>query len=86
LCLALNPGAGSARWRGSAASTDRRDLLQAIVETELPLAETRQLVIDELERRYVDHMLGRHRSTRDAAQASGVGVRYFQMLRARFGQ
>ncbi len=72
------------RWRAAGVSGYERDHLRAVVDREMPLVEARQLVVDEFERRYVEHMLSRHGSTRDAAQASGVGVRYFQVLRSRF--
>lgn len=63
---------------------DELDTIGAVVDRELPLVEARDLVVNELERRYVQHMLKRYGNTRDAAQASQVGMRYFQILRARF--
>lgn len=72
-----------ARFGPANLAPGERDYLRAVVDRELPLAEARQLVVGELERRYVDHMLARHGSSRDAARASGVGLRYFQLLRAR---
>lgn len=74
-----------ARWDPVAISGDERDTIGAVVDRELPLVDARQLVVDELERRYVHHMLERYGSTREAARAANVGVRYFQILRARFG-
>ncbi|MFO0738588.1 MAG: sigma 54-interacting transcriptional regulator [Labilithrix sp.] len=73
-----------ARWDPVALSGDETDTIGAVVDRELPLVDARQLVVDELERRYVRHMLARHGSTREAARAADVGVRYFQILRARF--
>jgi DNA-binding NtrC family response regulator len=72
-----------ARFRPADVGPGERDYLRAVVDRELPLPEARQLVVDELERRYIDHMLARHGNSRDAARASGVGLRYFQLLRAR---
>jgi DNA-binding NtrC family response regulator len=72
-----------ARFRPVDLAPGERDYLGAVVARELPLADARQLVVHELERRYVDHMLARHGNSRDAARASGVGLRYFQLLRAR---
>lgn len=71
------------RWRAPGAA-DQVDFIGGVVDRELPLTEARQSVIDEFERRYVAHMLNRHGNTRDAAAASAVGIRYFQILRARF--
>lgn len=68
----------------TALSRDDVDTIGAIVDRELPLAQAKELVIDELERRYVRHMLDRHGTTKDAAAAANVGVRYFQILRAKF--
>jgi two-component system, NtrC family, response regulator HydG len=71
------------RWRTSEQSVMDGDVIGVVVDKELPLPEGRRVVVDEFERRYVTHMLARHGNTRDAARASGVALRYFQLIRAR---
>ena len=70
------PSAG-VRRAGEAAFAD-------VLERELPLAEARGIIIQEFERRYVEHMMARFGNTREAASAAGVAQRYFQILKARF--
>jgi DNA-binding NtrC family response regulator len=51
---------------------------------DLPLVAARQRVIDDFERRYIAHVLGRHGgNVSRAAAASGVARRHFQRLRTR---
>ncbi len=71
------------RWRSGAGLRRGEDFLGAVVEQELPLSDARKLVVEEFERRYVGYMMARHGNSRDAAAASGVALRYFQLLRAR---
>ena len=60
------------------------DVLDQIVKSGQPLPLARQAVVDELERRYVQHMLALHGgNVTRAAAASGIGRRYFQMVRAK---
>lgn len=60
------------------------DFLDRTLALDLPLAVTRQRVVDELERRYVERMLEKHGgSVTKAAQASGIASRYFRLLRAK---
>jgi DNA-binding NtrC family response regulator len=60
------------------------DVIARVIAEGLPLSRSRELVVDEFERRYVQNVLERHQgdATR-AAQASGIARRYFQLLRAR---
>jgi two-component system response regulator HydG len=60
------------------------DSIARVIAEGLPLSRSRELVVDEFERRYVENVLERHQgdATR-AAQASGIARRYFQLLRAR---
>jgi two-component system response regulator HydG len=60
------------------------DLIARVIKLGLPLSRSRELVVDDFERRYVQAVLDRHQgdATR-AAQASGIARRYFQLLRAR---
>jgi DNA-binding NtrC family response regulator len=61
-----------------------RDLVEQILDLEQPLAPSRQRLVDEFERRYVERMLERHGGNIGrAAEASGIARRYFQILRAR---
>ncbi len=53
----------------------------------LPLAEARQRVVLEFERRYVRSLLERHSgNVTHAADSAGVARRYFQILKARLGK
>jgi DNA-binding NtrC family response regulator len=64
-----------------------RDLIDSVLDLDLPLAPARQRVIEEFERRYVERMLSRHEgNVGRAAAASGIARRYFQILRARAGK
>jgi DNA-binding NtrC family response regulator len=71
------------RWREDAVRKVGDDSFHAVLGRELRLSEARDVVVEEFERRYVEYMLERHGSTKDAAKASGVAQRYFQLLRAR---
>jgi DNA-binding NtrC family response regulator len=60
------------------------DSLEEALARGLSLPQTRQLVSDELERRYVKRILARHGGNlARAAAASGLALRYFRLLRAR---
>lgn len=73
-----------APWRSEEARRrDAGDFAASVIDQELPLGEARKLVIDDFERRYVSYMITRFGNTRDAAAASGVALRYLQLLRAR---
>jgi DNA-binding NtrC family response regulator len=62
----------------------REDVIQRVIQLGLPLSRSRELVVDEFERRYVQTVLDRHGGdATKAAQASGIARRYFQLLRAR---
>jgi transcriptional regulator with GAF, ATPase, and Fis domain len=55
-------------------------------DIEKPLAVTREIAVQELERRYVEQMLAAFGGrTAEAAAKAGVTRRYLNMLRARFG-
>jgi DNA-binding NtrC family response regulator len=60
------------------------DFLDGVLAKELVLADARELVLDEFERRYVEHALRAHGGnvTRAAASA-GVARRYFHVLRTK---
>ncbi|HEX8795732.1 MAG TPA: sigma 54-interacting transcriptional regulator [Polyangiaceae bacterium] len=60
------------------------DLLARALASDLPFPRARDLVLEEFERRYVSRLLDEHHGdVAAAAAASGIGRRYFQMLRAR---
>jgi transcriptional regulator with GAF, ATPase, and Fis domain len=63
------------------------DYLSHILAQRLPLANARQMVICELERRYVAQVLADNEgNVARAAEASGIGRRYFNMLRSKLGK
>lgn len=60
------------------------DLIDKIVRSGQSMTAARQKVVDEFERRYTSHMLELHGgNVTRAAAASGIGRRYFQMVRAK---
>jgi DNA-binding NtrC family response regulator len=68
----------------SASVAPRSDWLEQILAERMPLALTRERVVREFERRYLEHALARHEgNVTRAAKESGVALRYFQLLRAR---
>ena len=68
---------------GEAAST-APDVIEAVLQADLPLSRARARVIEAFERRYVERVCARHGgNVARAAAASGVARRYFQLLRAR---
>jgi two-component system response regulator HydG len=70
--------------RGDEPGDAEADLMQQVLEKDLPLTAARQLVIDEFERRYIERVLSRHGgNVVHAAAASGLARRYFQILRAK---
>jgi DNA-binding NtrC family response regulator len=66
------------------AEVDPGDFIDRAVTAGRSLPVTRQLCIDEVERRYIRHVVAVHGgNVARAAAASGIGLRYFQMLRAK---
>lgn len=66
------------------ATTPQADAIEAIIRSGLPMTAARQKVIDDFERRYTTFMLAQHGgNVTRAAAASGIGRRYFQMVRAK---
>ncbi len=63
------------------------DVVDQVLELGLPLSQSRDLVVEDFEKRFIDRMLSVHGgdATR-AAQASGIARRYFQLLRTRLGR
>jgi two-component system, NtrC family, response regulator HydG len=73
------PEATVARSSGSSS-----DAIERVLSMELPLPRARAELVEEFERRYVEAVLDRHDgNVTRAAAASGLALRYFQLLRAR---
>lgn len=62
------------------------DYAEAILAANLPLSIARQRMIEDFERRYVERVLAAHGgNVSQAARASGLARRYFQILRNKIG-
>jgi two-component system response regulator HydG len=60
------------------------DVIERVLAKDLPLPRARAELVEEFERRYVQRVLDRHGgSVSRAASASGIALRYFQLLKAR---
>ena len=60
------------------------DMVERVLEQDLPLVRAREIVVHEFEQRYVKRVLARYDgNVVRAAAASGIARRYFQILRAR---
>jgi len=67
-----------------AAPGDGGDLVEGVLRQNLPLPRARAEMVAEFERRYVKRVLEMHGgSVARAAAASGIALRYFQLLKAR---
>jgi DNA-binding NtrC family response regulator len=61
------------------------DVIDEVLDAGLSLPLSREAVVKEFERRYVERVLARHGgNVVRAAEASGIARRYFQILRARY--
>ncbi|MFO0740140.1 MAG: sigma 54-interacting transcriptional regulator [Labilithrix sp.] len=85
--VALGPDAaeeyGSKLTAHATPSALRENVIAKTLELDLPLAAARQLVVRELERRYVERALSQHDgNVTRAAAASGLTRRYFHLLMA----
>ena len=90
--LALGDIAPSSPWLNEAANeaaneagpAGASDIVDHILEQDLPLPRAREKIVEEFERRYVERIVQAHGgNVSRAAAASGIGHRYFQKLRAR---
>jgi DNA-binding NtrC family response regulator len=79
------PPTGATGALGTPASPeDEADLVDGILRMNLSLIESRQRLVEEFERRYVERVLERHGgSVSKAATASGIAKRYFQRIKSR---
>ena len=69
---------------GSSRGAASEDFIQSVLERDLPLLRARERVLDEFHRRYVERVVAQHDgNVTQAARASGIAHRYFQVLRAR---
>ncbi len=63
------------------------DVIERVLAMNLPLPRARAEVVEEFERRYVQEVLARYDgNVARAASASGIALRYFQLIKARRGQ
>ncbi|WP_394829884.1 sigma 54-interacting transcriptional regulator [Pendulispora albinea] len=75
---------GGASTQRSTRPSDPGDVIADVIACGLPLPRARERVLEAFERRYVKHLVDKHRgNVARAAAASGVALRYFQVLRAR---
>lgn len=71
-------------YRSQEAKQRGLDFLATVIEEDLPFPTARERVVSEFERRYVERVLARHGgNVTQAARASGVAHRYFQLVKAR---
>ena len=71
-------------YRTDEAKEQGLDFLSTVIEADLPFPTARERVVSEFERRYVERVLARHGgNVTQAARASGVAHRYFQLVKAR---
>lgn len=71
-------------YRSDEAKQQGLDFLSTVIEEDLPFPTARERVVSEFERRYVERVLARHNgNVTQAARASGVAHRYFQLVKAR---
>jgi DNA-binding NtrC family response regulator len=60
------------------------DTVERVLALNLPIHQARERVLEDFERRYLEHALSRHRGVvTHAAKAAGIARRHFQRLRAR---
>jgi DNA-binding NtrC family response regulator len=82
--LSWSQPAAAAEENPPRGSDERADLVEHILGLRLPLTEARQRLIEEFEQRYVARVLAEHGgNVTHAAQASQIGRRHFQRLRAK---
>jgi len=66
------------------ATTGSPDVVREVIAEDLPYLPARQRVVDDFERRFVEHVLAKHKgNVSKAAAASGIARRYFYTIRAR---
>ncbi len=74
----------SAGEGGAVVASTVDDLIARLLEGGVSFPAARDAVVDELQRRYVEHVLAQHDgNVGKAAAASGIGRRYFQTIRGK---
>jgi transcriptional regulator with GAF, ATPase, and Fis domain len=85
--IALGDTVDQPRWPASPSSTrsgGSGDWLDEVLATHPAFAIARRRALDEFERRYVERILAAHDgNVAQAAQASGLALRYFRLVKAR---
>jgi DNA-binding NtrC family response regulator len=77
---------GDAQPRSAPQKAPESDFLDGVVTSGMTFPSARDKVVEEFTKRYVDHMLQLHGgNVTRAAAASGIGRRYFQMVRGKTG-
>ena len=72
---------------GSMSPSDAGDAIERVLSRDLPLPRARAEVVEEFERRYVQRVLDLHGgNVSRAAAASGIALRYFQLIKAKRGR
>lgn len=80
------PSSSAPKSSGSPPSSGGPDIIERVIAMNLPLSASRDMVVEDFERRYIDHALARAGGNATAAAtASGIARRYFQLLRTRHG-
>ncbi len=75
---------GSGALAGNGALAGEDDVVARLIREDVPFSKARQLAAQEFERRYVASVLQKYAgNVTRAAQASGIGRRYFHMLLAK---
>jgi DNA-binding NtrC family response regulator len=75
-----------AAFREEAREPPLDELYRRVFDADLPLSQSREIVVEDFDRRFVRHVLERHGgNVTRAAAASGVARRYFQVLRVKRG-
>ena len=66
------------------ASVPTSDVIDQVLQKNLPLVQARQLVVEAFEQRYLERVLAAHGgNVTNAAAGAGIARRHFQRLRAR---
>jgi DNA-binding NtrC family response regulator len=82
--FAQDEGEGAAAEEPVASGPPGREYIEGVLDEGLALPMARLRVVGELERRYIARVLAAHGgNVARAAEASGIGRRYFQMIRGR---
>jgi two-component system response regulator HydG len=72
---------------GAMPASDGGDAIERVLSRDLPLPRARAEVVEEFERRYVQRVLDLHGgNVSRAAAASGIALRYFQLIKAKRGR